>query len=56
MKIFEANISFQVSSFLRNILNEISSFEVANQKLIDICGIKSFFENDDDFQAIVNFI
>ncbi len=54
MKIFEANISFQVSSFLRNILNEISSFEVANQKLIDICGIKSFFENDDDFQAIVN--
>ncbi|HPO63993.1 MAG TPA: hypothetical protein PK762_13015, partial [Candidatus Kapabacteria bacterium] len=54
MKIFEANISFQVSSFLRNILNEISSFEVANQKLNDICGIKSFFENDNDFQILIN--
>ena len=56
MKIFEANISSQVSSFLRNILNEISSFEVANQKLIDICGIISFFENDDDFQILINSI
>ena len=52
MRIFEANISLQVCTFLKDFLNKISSFENANQKMFDAFGINTFFENDDDFQAL----
>ena len=52
MRIFEANISLQVCTFLKDFLNKISSFENANQKMFDAFGINIFFENDDDFQAL----
>jgi hypothetical protein len=48
-KIFEANISLQVCTFLKDFLNETSSFDNANKKMFDTFGIKTFFENDDDF-------
>lgn len=47
MKIFETNISFQVSTFLKDNLKNMTSFELANQKMFDACGIKHFFDNDD---------
>jgi hypothetical protein len=47
MKIFETNISYQVSIFLKGYLKNISSFEIANQKMFDICGIKQFFDKED---------
>ncbi|HPD25942.1 MAG TPA: hypothetical protein PK464_04180 [Candidatus Marinimicrobia bacterium] len=52
MRIFEANISLQVCSFLKDFLNKTSSFENANQKMFDAFGIKTFFENENDFQGL----
>ncbi len=52
MRIFEANISLQVCTFFKDFLNNISSFEHANQKMFEAFGINIFFENDDDFQAL----
>lgn len=52
MRIFEANISSQVCTFLKDFLNKFSSFENANQKMFDTFGINTFFENDIDFQSL----
>ena len=52
MRIFEANISLQVCTFLKEFLKNTSSFENANQKMFGAFGIKHFFENNDDFQAL----
>ena len=52
MKIFEANISLQVCEFLKDFFINISSFEIANQKILDFFGINDFFENDNDFKAL----
>lgn len=52
MRMFEANISLHVCTFLKDFLNDTSSFENANQKMFDAFGINIFFENDDDFQAL----
>lgn len=52
MRIFDANISLQVCTFLKDFLNNTSSFENANQKMFDAFGIKFFFENNADFQAL----
>ena len=38
MKVFEANISHQVSDFLNDNLKKIKSFEKANQKMYDAFG------------------
>lgn len=56
MKIFEANISYQVSVFLKEYLKNITSFELANKKMINACGINLFFDNDDDFQTLLKLI
>ena len=47
MKIFEANISYQVLVFLNEFLKNTTSFEIANQKMFDAFGINIFFENYD---------
>lgn len=52
MKIFDVNISYQVSVFLKEYLKKPGSVEVANQKMVEICGINTFFDND-DFQMLV---
>lgn len=52
MRIFEANVSLRVSMFLKDFLNNTSSFENANEKILEAFGIKHFFENNDDFQAL----
>jgi len=52
MRIFEANISLQVCTFLKDFLKSTSSFENANQKMFDASGINTFFENEDDFQGL----
>ncbi len=56
MKIFEANISYQVSVFLKEKLINVTSFESANQKMFDVCGIKYFFDNNDDFKSLILLI
>lgn len=56
MKVFEANISYQALVFLRENLRLISSFEIANQMMLDACGIKYFFDNNDDFMALLQLI
>lgn len=52
MKIFDANISFQVCKFLNKFVNDALSFENANRQMFDTFGINLFFENDDDFQIL----
>lgn len=47
MKIFEANISYQTLVFLTEFLKNITSFEIANQKIFDAFGIKYFFDKSD---------
>lgn len=52
MKIFEANISNQVSDFLNNNLQKTTSFEKANQKMYDAFGIIHFFDNDEELKIL----
>jgi hypothetical protein len=52
MKVFEANITHQVSGYLKDNLGKIMSFEIANQKLFDDFGIKYFFENNEELLSL----
>ncbi|MCU0340172.1 MAG: hypothetical protein MUE30_09810 [Spirosomaceae bacterium] len=46
MKVFEANMTHQVSDYLNNNLKNIFSFENANQKMYNDFGIIDFFEDN----------
>ncbi len=52
MKVFEANITHQVSDFLNDNLKKITSFEKANQKMYDAFGIIHFFDNNEELQTL----
>ena len=52
MKVFEANITHQVSDYLRNNLNKALSFEKANQEMYDAFGIIHFFDNDEELEVL----
>lgn len=52
MKVFEANISQQVSDFLNDNLKKITSFEKANQKMYDAFSIIHFFDNDEELKTL----
>jgi hypothetical protein len=52
MKVFEANITHQVSDFLNDNLKKIASFEKANQKMYDAFGIIHFFDNDEELVSL----
>jgi hypothetical protein len=52
MKVFEANITHQVSDFLNDNLKKIASFEKANQKMYDAFGIIHFFDNDEELETL----
>lgn len=56
MKVFEANITHQVSDFLNVNLKDISSFEMANQKMFDAFGIKTFFDNNEELETLKEVI
>jgi len=52
MKVFEANITHQVSDFLIDNLNKIVSYEKANQKMFEVFGIIHFFDNNEEFETL----
>jgi len=52
MKIFEANITHQVSDFLNDNLKKVLSFEEANQKMYDAFGIMHFFDSDEELETL----
>lgn len=56
MKVFEANISFQVSDYLNSNLKSIASFELANQKMYDSFGIIHFFDNNEELETLKEII
>jgi hypothetical protein len=56
MKVFEANISIQVSDFFRTKLNSTTTLVTANQKMFDASGIKHFFESKEEFEALKEII
>lgn len=56
MKIFEANISHQVSDFFRRKLNRTATLATANQKMSDACGIKQFFDSEIEFETLKEII
>jgi hypothetical protein len=51
-KVFEANITHQVSDFLKDNLKKIVSFEKANQKIHDAFGIIHFFDNNEELETL----
>ncbi|MBP1676687.1 MAG: hypothetical protein H6Q20_1246 [Bacteroidetes bacterium] len=55
MKVFETNISHQVSIYLKDNFKSFTSFELANQIMFEACGIKHFFE-DDDFSDMLQIL
>lgn len=56
MKVFEANITHQVSAFLNEKLKKTISFEIANQKMFNACGIKHFFDNNAELEILKEII
>lgn len=52
MKVFEANITCQVSEFLNSFLKNITSFEKANQKMNDAFGIIHLFDSNDELEIL----
>jgi len=52
MKVFEANITHQVSDYLNDNLKNVVSVEKANQKIYDAFGIMYFFDNAEDLQIL----
>ena len=52
MRVFEANVSHQVSDYLFDNLKNIASFEIANQKMYDAFGILQFFDNNDELDIL----
>ncbi len=45
MRVFDANISYEVSVYLNDYLKNITSFEMANQKMFEDFGIVDFFDS-----------
>lgn len=56
MKIFNANISYKATVFIKENFSNATSFESANQKMFGVCGIKHFFENNDDYSTLIHLI
>ena len=56
MKIFDANISLQVQTFLAEILSKIDSLEIANQTMKANFGILDFFENKEELHLLKKHI
>lgn len=52
MKVFEANITNQVSNFLNENLSRITSSELANKKIYDAFSIIDFFVNDEELESL----
>ncbi|MFN8259669.1 MAG: hypothetical protein U0X41_01895 [Chitinophagales bacterium] len=52
MKVFEANITHQVSDFLNDNLKKITSFEKANQKMYAAFGIIHFFDYNEELETL----
>ena len=51
MKIFEANITYQVADSLNQILQNLSSFENANNIMLSSFGIKDFFAENEELET-----
>lgn len=56
MKVFDANITFQVSDYLNRSLKDIAFFELANQKMSDDFGILHFFDNKEELETLKELI
>lgn len=52
MKVFEANITHQVSDYLRDNLKDVMSVEKANQKMYEAFGFIHFFDNSENLQIL----
>lgn len=51
-KVFEANITHQVSDYLNDNLKNVMSVEKANQKMYEAFGFIHFFDNVEDLQIL----
>ncbi|MEI6137618.1 MAG: hypothetical protein WCP85_00050 [Mariniphaga sp.] len=52
MKVFETNITPQVSGYLNDNLKNITSYEKANQEIVGAFGIHHFFENNEELETL----
>lgn len=56
MKVFDANINYQVSDYLNSNLKNTASYELANQKMYDAFGIIHFFDNNEELETLKDII
>lgn len=56
MKVFDANINHKVSDFLNDELKGITSFEIANQEMLEAFGIIHFFDNNEELEILKKVI
>lgn len=56
MKVFEANITHQVSDYLNDNLKNVVSIEKANQKMYEAFGFIHFFDNVEDLQMLKEIV
>ncbi|HET7117996.1 MAG TPA: hypothetical protein VFI29_15980 [Hanamia sp.] len=52
MKVFEANITYQVSDYLNDNLKNVVSVEKANLKMYEAFGFIRFFDNKEDLEIL----
>ncbi|WP_144281095.1 hypothetical protein [Chryseobacterium echinoideorum] len=52
MKVFEANITHEVSDYLNDNLKNVVTIEKANQKIYKAFGLINFFDNEEDLQIL----
>jgi len=56
MKVFEANITYQVSDYFISNLKNIASLKKANQKIYEAFGLMHFFDEEEDLQTLIKSI
>ena len=56
MKVFNANINYQVSDYLNSNLKNTASYELANQKMYDAFDIIHFFDNNEELETLKDII
>ncbi len=56
MKVFEANISYQTLSILRDVLSRIDNYKSANNKMVDCFSIHNFFDTQTEYELFLNAI
>jgi len=56
MQFSSVNISFETKAFLQGLWRKGEDYVAVNQELKSVCGVSDFFENDEDYCELKNFL